>query len=55
VWRIRRNLERGRGEEGGRERRGILRTERKDDYKILLGESNCKENGRISLPTKVER
>ena len=37
VWRIRRNLEKE-----GRERGGILRTERKDDYEVLLGESNCK-------------
>jgi hypothetical protein len=29
--------------------------ERKDDYKVLFGESNCKENSGISLPTKVER
>jgi hypothetical protein len=43
------------GEEGGRERKGILRTERKDGYEVLLGESNCKEKRGISLPTKVER
>jgi len=43
------------GEEGGRERGGILRTERKDDYEVLFGELNCKENSGISLPTKVKR
>jgi hypothetical protein len=43
------------GREEGRERGGILRTERKGDYEVLFGESNCKENGGISLPTKVER
>jgi len=43
------------GEEGGRERGGILRTERKDDYEVLFGELNCKENSGISLPIKVER
>jgi hypothetical protein len=37
--------------EGGRERReekGNLRTERKDGYDALVGESNCKENGGVS-------
>ena len=50
----------GRSEEGGRkegrkEEKGNLRTERKDDYKVLFRESNYKENSGISLSTKVKR
>jgi hypothetical protein len=49
--------ERGGRKEGKKEEEeeGNLRTERKDGYGALVGESNCKENGRISLPTRVER
>jgi hypothetical protein len=47
--------ERGGRKEGNKEEEGNLRTERKDGYGALVGESNCKENGGISLPTRVER
>lgn len=40
---------------GRKEEKGNLRTERKDGHEALLGESNYKENGGISLPTRVER
>jgi hypothetical protein len=43
------------GRKGGRERGGILRTERKDNYKVMFRELNYKEIGGISLPIKVNR
>jgi hypothetical protein len=46
----------GRIEEGERkEEEGNLRTERKDGDDALVGESNCKENGGVSQPTRVKR
>jgi hypothetical protein len=45
----------GKRESGKKEEKGNLRTQRKDRYGILLGKSNYKENGGLSLLTRVER
>jgi hypothetical protein len=41
--------------EGGKGKRRNSENGAKDGYEVLLGESNCKVNGGISLSTKVER